>query len=272
MAKPNPRWRLGVVKKVEESRLSFYQSLCLWWAGDISFLLQEGGPLAVPKRVSCLTLGHTCWQSKRLYWERAPARRGGASGSPGELLCLVARSPGFYGEGISFQVVSGQSFWLRVLLDGTRVAQARWMPARRILGGGSQQEGFWEVGGHVESPFDLSQTFLVSSGLLVPCTLPRPLVKSLMPTATMVPGPGGRFQSVFPQLIWRPSDSESELQMPRAGRGPEKCSAQFSSFTDEANPSAEETRKQFRKKARFRTQIICLFSKHTLNVLCSTLF
>ena len=50
----------------------------------------------------------------------------------------------------------------------------------------------------MESPFDLSQTFLVSSGLLVPCTLPRPLVKSLMPTATMVPGPGGQFQSVFP--------------------------------------------------------------------------
>ena len=91
-----------------------------------------------------------------------------------------------------------EGFWE---VGASRKDSGRWEPAGRILGGGSQQEGFWEVGGHVESPFDLSQTFLVSSGLLVPCTLPRPLVKSLMPTATMVPGPGGRFQSVFPQLI-----------------------------------------------------------------------
>ena len=29
---------------------------------------------------------------------------------PGELLCLVAHGRGFYGDGNSFQVVSGQSF------------------------------------------------------------------------------------------------------------------------------------------------------------------
>ena len=29
---------------------------------------------------------------------------------PGELLCRMARSLGFYGDGISFQVVFGQSF------------------------------------------------------------------------------------------------------------------------------------------------------------------
>ena len=39
-----------------------------------------------------------------------------------------------------------------------------------------QQEGFWEVIGHVVSPFDLSQTFLVSSGFLVTCSLPGPPV------------------------------------------------------------------------------------------------
>ena len=32
---------------------------------------------------------------------------------------------------------------------------------------GCQQEGFWEVVGHVVSPFDLSQTLLVGGGLLV---------------------------------------------------------------------------------------------------------
>ena len=31
-------------------------------------------------------------------------------GNPGELLCHVARSLGVYGDGISFQVVFGQSF------------------------------------------------------------------------------------------------------------------------------------------------------------------
>ena len=31
------------------------------------------------------------------------------------------------------------------------------------------QRGFWEVVGHVVSPFDLSQTLPVGGGLLVPC-------------------------------------------------------------------------------------------------------
>ena len=59
---------------------------------------------------------------------------------------------------------------------------------------GCQREGFWEVVRHVVSPFDLSWT------LLVPCSLPgRPVVKQLMQMVTVVPGQGGRFQSVcFP--------------------------------------------------------------------------
>ena len=40
----------------------------------------------------------------------------------------------FYGDGVSFQVVSGQSFWLRVLFGGAHVAQPRRIPARRFLG------------------------------------------------------------------------------------------------------------------------------------------
>ena len=63
-----------------------------------------------------------------------------------------------------------------------------------------QREGFWEVVGHVVSPFDLSRTLLVGGGLLVPCSLPGPpVVKQLIQMVTMVPGQGGRFQSVcFP--------------------------------------------------------------------------
>ena len=65
---------------------------------------------------------------------------------------------------------------------------------------GRQREGFWEVVGHVVSPFDLSRTLPVVRGLLVPYSLPGPpVVKQLMQIITMVPGQGGRFQSVcFP--------------------------------------------------------------------------
>jgi len=65
---------------------------------------------------------------------------------------------------------------------------------------GCQREGFWEVVGHVVSPFDLSQTFPVGGGLSVPCSLPGPpVLKQLMQMVTMVPGQGGWFQSVcFP--------------------------------------------------------------------------
>ena len=77
-----------------------------------------------------------CWQGKRFYWERAPGRRAVGEGNPGEQLCHVARSLGFYGDGISFWAVFRQSFWLRVLPGGTCLIQPRWMPERRILGGG----------------------------------------------------------------------------------------------------------------------------------------
>ena len=38
------------------------------------------------------------------------------------------------------------------------------------------QRGFWEVVGHVVSPFELFQTFPVGGGLLVPCSLAGPPV------------------------------------------------------------------------------------------------
>ena len=65
---------------------------------------------------------------------------------------------------------------------------------------GCQREGFWEVVGQVVSPFDLSRTLPVGRGLLVPRSLPGPpVVKQLMQMVTMVPGQGGRFQSMcFP--------------------------------------------------------------------------
>ena len=62
---------------------------------------------------------------------------------------------------------------------------------------GCWRQGFWEVVGHVVSPFDLSRTLPVGGDLLVLCSLPGPpVIKQLMQMATMVPGQGGRFQSV----------------------------------------------------------------------------
>ena len=62
---------------------------------------------------------------------------------------------------------------------------------------GCSEKRFWEVVGHVVSPFDLSCTLLVAGGLLVLCSLPGPpVIKQLMQMVTMVPGQGGQFQSM----------------------------------------------------------------------------
>ena len=47
------------------------------------------------------------------------------------------------------------------------------------------------------SSFDLSQTFPVGGGLLVPCSLPGPpVIKQFMKMIKRGPGQGGQFQSV----------------------------------------------------------------------------
>ena len=93
----------------------------------------------------------------------------------------MARSLGFYGDGISFRVANHSK---SVFPSGTRIAQPRWMLARGILG----------------SAFNLPRTLPVGGGLLVPYSLSEsPVIKQLMQMVTMVPGQGGRFQSVcFP--------------------------------------------------------------------------
>ena len=156
-----------------------------------SKVLQEEGP---PARAQNLALvehsemncprRHMCWQSKRFYWERAPGWTVVRSGKLGKQLWLLACSLGFYSDGISFPLlVFSQSFWLRVLPGGALFSQD-----------GCQREGFWEMVGHVVSPFDLSWTLPVGGGLLVPCSSPGPpVVKQLMQMVTMVPGGVGGF-------------------------------------------------------------------------------
>ena len=70
---------------------------------------------------------------QEILLERAPGWRAVGSGNPGELLCRVARSLGFYGDGISFRVANHSK---SVFPSGTRIAQPRWMLARGILGSG----------------------------------------------------------------------------------------------------------------------------------------
>ena len=133
-----------------------------------------------------------CWRSKRLYWAGAPRWRATGQEDPREQLCHVAHSLGGFMVIVLVSVVSGQSFWQRIFPDDTCIAHPRWIPAKRIR----------EVGRHVVSPFDLSQILLVGGGLLVLCFLPRlPAIKLFMQMVTIMPGQGGRFQSVFPLTI-----------------------------------------------------------------------
>ena len=76
-----------------------------------------------------------CWPSKRLYWEGALGWSAAGSGNLRELLFHVAPGLRFYGNQVSVWFVSGQSLWLRGTPGGMCIAQPRWIPARRILGG-----------------------------------------------------------------------------------------------------------------------------------------
>ena len=73
----------------------------------------------------------------------------------------MARSLGFYGDGISFRVVFGQSFYLRVFPGGALIAQPRWMLVWGILGSGRTH-------GVSFRPFPNSSGWwrLISSGLI----------------------------------------------------------------------------------------------------------
>ena len=90
---------------------------------------------------SCLALGNELseethiltMQKTVLGWCPVESSR---VGEPRRTAQLLARSLGFYEDGISFQIVFGQSFRLRVLLGSACIAQLRWMPVRGILGGG----------------------------------------------------------------------------------------------------------------------------------------
>ena len=110
------------IKKAECWRIDAFELWC-WrrllrvpWTARRSNCCRKGDPFQGPKLGSCLTLGNELSEEthvltkQEILLERAPRWRAGGWGNPGELLCHVAHSLGFYGDGISFWVVFGQSF------------------------------------------------------------------------------------------------------------------------------------------------------------------
>ena len=119
---------------------------------------RKGDPFQGPRVGSCLSFRNELSKDLEFLTLVDKARDFTGKGRPGgeqqvreprRTALPCAQSLGFYGNGVSFWVVSCQSLWLRVLPGGTCIAQPKWLPVRRILGG------------HVDwclfSPFGLSQ-------------------------------------------------------------------------------------------------------------------
>ena len=105
-----------------------------------------------------------------------------------------------YGDGISFWVVSAQSFWL----------SPSWYCRHCSAKMDSSKEDSGRLVGHVASP-DLSQILPVDGGLLVPCSLLRPpVIKYLIQMVTVVHSQGAQFQSEFSHNITTDATERSE--------------------------------------------------------------
>ena len=96
----------SILKKISpECSLEFqlqhqWKDWCWSWNSN-TFVAGRG-----PQLGSCLTIRNELSEethvliNKRFYWERAPGWRAGGYGNPGELLCRMALSLGFYGDGL----------------------------------------------------------------------------------------------------------------------------------------------------------------------------
>ena len=135
------------------------------WGELVVVVLQERGPIPGPKTGllsntwKWIVWGDTCADKARDFTGKGhPGREQEGQGAQED---SSAGGLQFYGDGISFQVVISQSFWLRVLPGGAPLVQPRWMPERRILGGG-------QTGGVSFRPFQNSSSWwwLISSMFL----------------------------------------------------------------------------------------------------------
>ena len=167
-----------------------------FWSRDIlcskKFCCRKGGAaLQGPERgllsntQKRIVWGDTCWQSKRLYWERSTWAESSRVREPRSTALPRGPQSRVLPDEISF----GWSLANHSDSESFLVVHA---PLSQY---GCQRERFWEVGRHAVSPFDLSQTLPVDGGLLVPYSLSGPpVLKQLMQIVTREPGQGGRFQ------------------------------------------------------------------------------
>ena len=154
-------------------------------------LLQEGGPLPGPKTgllsnsQKWIVQGDTCAdKASDFIGKRCLGGEQYGKGTQENCSAMWLTVSGF----MVMELVSGLSLASHSDSESFLVVHALFSQD------GCQWEGFWEMVGHVVSPFDLFQTLPVAGGLLVPCSLPGlPVVKQLMQMVTMMPGQGGWF-------------------------------------------------------------------------------
>lgn len=99
--------------------------------GDVLQGLRVDSCLALRSDLSKKTPVRT---KPKTLWEGPPWWRAAVWGNARELLCHMVHSLKFYYYRVSFWVVSGQSFWLRVFPGDTHVSQLRYIPAWDLLG------------------------------------------------------------------------------------------------------------------------------------------
>ena len=161
------------------------------WYRNYEKLLQEGRPLPGPKigllsnTREWIVWGDTCADKAREFIGKG--RPGGEQQGEGTQENCSAMWLTVLGFTV-MRLVSGLSLANRYDLRSFLVAHAL------LSQDGCQWEGFWDVNGHVVSPFNLSRTLLLGGALLVLYSLSgSPVMKQLMQMVTMVPGQGGRF-------------------------------------------------------------------------------
>ena len=165
-------------------------------------MLQEGGPLPGPETGllsntrKWIVQGDTCADKSRDFIGKGhPGGEWEGKGTQENCSVTWLAVSGFMVMGLVFM---GDGLSLANHSDSVLPGCAR------LVQSNGCQRGFWEVVGHVVSPFELSWTLPVGGGLLVLCSLlGPPVVKQLMQMVTMVPGQGGWFQVMcFPEQIF----------------------------------------------------------------------
>ena len=158
-------------------------------------VLQEGGPLPGPKSIllsntqKWIIRGDTCSDKAcNFIGKRHPGREQKGKGNPAGLLYHMALSLGFYGDGVSFWVVSSHSLWIRVLLGGTGIAQPRWISVRILGGGRTHGVSFWVLLNSSNWWWLVSSMFLTRTSCC----------KITHANSYCSAWQGGQFQSLFP--------------------------------------------------------------------------